>query len=116
MTTPATVLVCGEPYPLTMRVPEYQAAFAPQLGRDSIYAAIDRGEIPHVRRGRSILILTIPAVRDLGYEVDREGPDKNEEPPGSDSSKTPNPAKDRTRDQYPTEPAGQPASGLRAVP
>jgi len=75
---PATVSVCGQVYPLTLKVPEYQAAFTPQLGRDSIYAAIERGEIPHIRRGRRILILTIPAVRDLGFEVDREGPAKNE--------------------------------------
>ena len=115
MTTPATVSVCGEPYPLTLRVPEYQAAFTPQLGRDSIYAAIERGEIPHIRRGHRILILTIPALRDLGYEVNLAGPDTREEPPPGGSSRSDSSPKDPTNHEYRTSTDEQPASHLTAA-
>lgn len=65
----AQVLVCGQPFPPTLKVDAYRAAFEPTTGRDQIYAAIERGEIPHIRRGHRILVLTLPAARALGLDA-----------------------------------------------
>jgi len=69
MTSPATVTICGVKLPVTLNVDQYHQALEPTTGRDAIYSAIARGEIPHIRRGRCIRILTVPAARALGLEV-----------------------------------------------
>lgn len=104
------------PLPLTMPVADSLSLTG--LGRDATYAAIERGEIPAIRVNRTIRVLTIPLLRQLGYdlELDQAAPDNNEEPPAGDSSTNLTPPKDRSDHEYRTSEPEQPAaSGLRAV-
>lgn len=40
------------------------------LGRDATYAAVENGDIESFRQGRTIRVLTVPALRQLGWPDD----------------------------------------------
>ena len=54
---------------LTMSVPEAGRQLY-GIGRDAAYAAVERGEIPAVRVGRSLRVPTHAALRQLGWSED----------------------------------------------
>jgi excisionase family DNA binding protein len=53
--------------PKTM--PVEQAAKILQIGRNAAYSAVARGEIPHIRIGKRILVLADPLDRMLAGEA-----------------------------------------------
>jgi excisionase family DNA binding protein len=79
--------MCGEDDRATLTVEE--AALLIGIGRSTAYDAINRGELPHVRIGRRVLVLRQPLLEMLCATETRNPADPPNHDASPNESKTP---------------------------